>query len=52
MTYPTFNTVIKQQNIKKGEETEQLFNMIAECMYQIWQGEETFDVLDYSEKEK
>ena len=26
--------------------------MISDCMYQIWQGEETSDAMDYSNKEK
>ena len=52
MAYPNFSTLTQQKEVKKGQETEQLFNMIAGCMYQIWQGEDTFDVMDYSEKEK
>ena len=52
MKYPNFETVTKQQNIKEGQETEQLFNMISECIYQIWNGEETYDAMDYSEKDK
>ena len=52
MTYPTFGTLTNQKTPQKGKETEQLFNMISGCMYQIWQGEDTFDVMDYSEKEK
>ena len=31
---------------------ENMFNMIYDCMYQIWQGEETFDAMDYTQKEK
>jgi len=26
--------------------------MIQDCMYQIWQGEETFDVMDYTDEDK
>ena len=28
------------------------FNMISECIYQIWNGEETYDAMDYSDKDK
>lgn len=52
MMYPSFETVSKQQNVKEGQETQQLFHMISSCMYQIWQGEETFDAMDYTEKER
>jgi len=52
MMYPSFETVSKQQNVKTGQETQQLFNMISSCMYQIWQGEETFDAMDYTEKDR
>ena len=53
MTYPNLATVLTMQN--KDEETsgaDAMFKMIQECMYQIWQGEETFDAMDYSEKDK
>ena len=26
--------------------------MIADCLYQVWQGEEVVDAMDYSDKEK
>ena len=53
MSYPNFQTVAKQQSQpKKGKETEQLFEMIADCMYQVWNGEETFDAMDYTAKDK
>ena len=53
MTYPNLATVLTMQN--KDEETsgaDAMFKMIQECMYQIWQGEETFDAMDYSDKDK
>ena len=34
MSYPNFGTVSKAQTWKEGKETEQLFEMIADCMYQ------------------
>ena len=53
MMYPNFGTV-SNQNIEtpKGQETEKLFDMISDCMYQIWHGEETYDAMDYSTKER
>ena len=29
-----------------------MFGMIQDCMLQIWQGEETFDAMDYTDKDK
>ena len=52
MMYPNFATVSNAQNMKEGKETEQLFDMIGSCIYQIWQDEETYDAMDYSEKDK
>ena len=53
MMYPNFGTVTKQSiETPKGKETEKLFDMISDCMYQIWQGEETFDAMDYSVKDR
>ena len=53
MAYPNFGTVTNQSiETPKGQETEKLFDMISDCMYQIWHGEETYDVIDYSKKER
>ena len=52
MMYPNFATVTKIQDMDEGKETEQLFGMIANCMYQVWQGEEVHDCMDYTEKDK
>ena len=45
--------------MKKNPEAEEdkgnvdsMFKMIQDCIYQIWQGEETFDATDYSDKDK
>ena len=35
-----------------GQGTQQLFKMVAECMYQIWEGEEVQDASDFSREEK
>lgn len=51
MTYPTMETAGKLQG-KKGSQADQLFEMICGCMYQIWQGEEVFDCMDYTVKDK
>jgi hypothetical protein len=53
MQYPNFGTVTNQSiETPKGQETEKLFDMISDCMYQIWHGEETYDAMDYSTKER
>ena len=53
MQYPNFGTVTNQSiETPKGQETEKLFDMISDCMYQIWHGEETYDAMDYSSKER
>ena len=52
MSYPNFTTITKVQKMEEGKETEQLFEMIASCMFQVWQGEETYDAMDYTAKDK
>ena len=53
MQYPNFETVTNQSiETPKGQETEKLFDMISDCMCQIWHGEETYDAMDYSTKER
>ena len=52
MSYPNFSTVSKAQKVVEGKETEQLFEMIADCMFQVWEGEETYDAMDYTAKDK
>ncbi len=54
MSYPTFGTVgyataVGEDNASNAKA---LFEMIGNCMYQIWEGEETHDCMDYSQKEK
>ena len=51
LAYPNFATLAKQNDVKEGKETEALFEMITGCIYQIWDGEETYDAMDYSDKE-
>ena len=54
MCYPTLGTVGYATSAKGDSESNAkiLFEMIGNCMYQIWQGEETFDCMDYSYKDK
>ena len=52
LAYPNFATLAKQNDVKEGKETEALFEMITGCIYQIWDGEETHDAIDYTDKEK
>jgi hypothetical protein len=54
MQYPSIDTI--QEHAVMGatgdQATESLFKMIAECTYQVWEGEEVHDATDYSWKEK
>ncbi len=55
MAYPHFGTVNAMQTFGAQEgvsQIESMFQMISECIYQIWQGEEVFDAMDYSDNEK
>ena len=51
MSYPTIGTV-GYSTKEDGSNAKILFEMISNCMYQIWEGEETHDCMDYSQKEK
>ena len=51
MSYPTIGTVGYSSN-PDASNAKILFEMISNCMYQIWEGEETHDCMDYSSKEK
>ena len=51
MSYPNLSTIISA-NTKEENAYESMFQMIQDCMYQIWQGEETFDVSDYTDADK
>ena len=53
MSYPTIDTVSGGAPKKEGANNAKvLFDMISNCMYQIWEGEETYDCMDYSQKDK
>ena len=51
MSYPNLSTIIST-NTAKEDAYDTMFKMIQDCMYQIWQGEETFDVVDYTDEDK
>ena len=52
MSYPNLASILSEQGNEDQSNADKIFNMISECMYQIWQGEETFDAMDYSAKDK
>ena len=53
MSYPNLATVLSMKKDAEEESNiDSMFKMIQDCMYQIWQDEETFDVTDYTDKEK
>ena len=54
MSYPSLD-IVQEHAVEAGtgdQATESLFNMIVECMYQVWEGEEVQDASDFSRKEK
>jgi len=55
MSYPSIDSIGQVATKGKGadkKDADRLFDMIANCMYQIWEGEETYDTMDYSLKDK
>jgi len=52
MSYPHLGNLAAATSEESSEQLNNLFNMIYDCMYQIWDGEETFDVMDYTLKDK
>ncbi len=52
MSYPHLGNLSLIQTDNATSQMDNLFQMIYDCMYQIWHGEETFDAMDYSEKDK
>ena len=52
MSYPTMDVVEEHAITGTENPTQQLFTLISECIYQIWEGEEVHDASDYSDKEK
>jgi len=52
MSYPSLDIVQEHAVLGTEQPVEQLFKMVAECMYQVWEGEEVQDASDFSYKEK
>ena len=52
MSYPTMDLIQEHAILDTGKATSQLIKMVAECMYQIWEGEEVQDASDFSREEK
>ena len=58
MQYPNLGDILSMGVTEDGESktatdsVNKMFSMMQDCMYQVWQGEETFDAMDYSNKEK
>ena len=56
MMYPSIDPLgqVSAANAKgkDKQDADRLFEMIADSLYQIWQGEDTFDAMDYKMKEK
>ena len=58
MQYPTLASILamgieEDVNVPSTSASiNKMFGMMQDCMYQIWQGEETFDAMDYSNKDK
>ena len=56
MQYPNLASIlamgVEVEENAAGSTIDKMFRMMQDCMYQIWQGEETFDAMDYSNKEK
>ena len=50
MKYPTIDTVEPETNLKNVR-TEKLFEMIANCMHEIYDGETVHSLSDYSKEE-
>ena len=50
MKYPTIDSVDTSKNVK-GMKTEQLFDMIAGCMHEIYDGDKVHSAKDYSKEE-
>ena len=53
MSYPNLADVLSMSKTEEDDNTvEKMFGMKQKCMYQVWQGEETHDAIDYSNKDK
>ena len=51
MKYPTINSVDPTKDYSKGADTKTLFGVIADGIYQIFEGEKVHMAKDYSREE-
>ena len=55
MSYPTMDLIGELSlygDVDAKDSANKMFELIADCMYQIWEGEEIHDCTDYTSKEK
>ena len=52
MSYPSIDTLGQTTTKGNKKDADKLFEKIAGSLYQIWEGEETHDAMDYSMKDK
>ena len=53
MAYPNLASILltSTEDVEQNA-SDKMFQMIQDCILQIWQGEETFDAMDYTVKDK
>ena len=51
MSYPTINSVDPEENNTKGMKTKQMFDMLANTVYQVYEGDKIHAAGDYSKEE-
>ena len=54
MQYPSIGLIGQAKNMgeQNAKSAEQMFELVSNCMYQIWEGEEVHECSDYTETEK
>ena len=54
MQYPSIGLIGQATNMgeQNAKSAEQMFELVSNCMYQIWEGEEVHECSDYTETEK
>ena len=53
MSYPNLASILLTSTGEDDQNASyKMFQMMQDCMLQIWQGEETFDAMDYTDKDK
>jgi len=51
MSYPTINSVDPEENNTKGMKTKQMFDMLANTVYQVYEGDKIHAAGDYTKEE-